>query len=883
MSCEVDETGRVSGARYGGRFEPEFEVGAGGMGTVFKALDSQTGRPVALKVLHQRSGRQAERFGQEARLLAELSHPAIVGYVDHGLTPDGAWYLAMEWMEGVALEQRLAESGALSVMETAALAARLVDALALAHSRGVVHRDIKPDNIFLVQKRLSQAKILDFGIARRVASGRRLTQAGSTLGTPMYMSPEQARGVRDLDSRADLFSLGCVLFECLTGRPPFTGETPLAVLAKICLDHSVDIAAACPGLPVRFERLLSSMLCKDRAGRPSDTRALAQAFAELESHLAELGHSLDEEPRRPRVRTPSALSVADERRLFFVLMISLPARDARAAPAEASANDDAWVGLNRVAEPFGVRLSRLYNGSLLATFEGRGAQIEQTGNLARCALEIRNRLPRAAMALCATQMDSQNQHPVGRALERAGWLVVGADPGEIRLDHVSSQLLAPRFEIETARVHESDVARLQWEKSLREPPRKVLGAVMPFVGRDRELATLEALFDECAIDSVARGVVVTAPAGGGKSRLRYEWVERVRSRAPLARLLLARGDSVWASTPYALLKALLRSAAELGEAGTIESQRVQFCSQIGRALDRQASSSEAPTDAPSNRVVSFLAEIADLPLDAQENPSLQAARRDPKIRAEQMRLAWLEWIRAESSQGPVVLVVEDLHWVDARSVELLDAAQQHCEGLSLLVAGFGRPEIDDRFPLLWAQRDAERLALRPLTSGACQRLAASVIPDLTSERAAWIVARAEGNPFFLEELLRSIAVGQSLPSEGAPLTVLGVVQARLDLLGEEAKRILRAASLFGRQFPVAGVAALLGDEIPVDLTAWLRLLCDKEILIQRGGSADAYAFRHALIREAAYSSLTSSDKAAGKKVVERWQAASALESTANTG
>ncbi len=208
-----------------GRFEIKRRAGSGGMGTVFRAMDRQTGMPVAFKVINAgHSPELAERFQREAALLAELHHPGIVRFVASGATPDGQAYLVMDWLEGEGLADRLAR-GTLSVAETIELGRRVTSALSVAHARGIIHRDLKPGNLFLPGGNLARIVVLDFGIARAVESGQSLTSTGATLGSPGYLSPEQARGDKNLDTRADVFSLGCVLFRCLTGRAPFTGDS----------------------------------------------------------------------------------------------------------------------------------------------------------------------------------------------------------------------------------------------------------------------------------------------------------------------------------------------------------------------------------------------------------------------------------------------------------------------------------------------------------------------------------------------------------------------------------------------------------------------------------------------------------------------------------
>ncbi len=184
-----------------GRFAIEREAGAGGMARVYRARDTATGDIVALKVLNNVEEHDLRRFAREVHALAELHHPSIVRYVAHGRTDKGLAYLAMEWLDGVGLDARLA-AGPLAIEGAIAVARGIAGALALAHARGLVHRDVKPANVFLDGGDLGRAKLLDFGLARDAIAAMALTSTGELLGTPLYMSPEQARGERDLDARA---------------------------------------------------------------------------------------------------------------------------------------------------------------------------------------------------------------------------------------------------------------------------------------------------------------------------------------------------------------------------------------------------------------------------------------------------------------------------------------------------------------------------------------------------------------------------------------------------------------------------------------------------------------------------------------------------------
>jgi eukaryotic-like serine/threonine-protein kinase len=211
------------------RFAIERTTGQGGMGTIYCARDLVLEKLVALKLLHREvtQAYERERFTREAEILAELRHPGIVAYVAHGHTEEGQPFLAMDWLEGEDLAERLARQR-LTVTESLTLVRCAAEALSTAHQRGVIHRDLKPSNLFLRDRVASSVTLLDFGIARQAhrTSLQTLTKTGAIVGTPAYMAPEQARGEGSITPSADVFSLGCVLFECLTS-PARPRSTPI--------------------------------------------------------------------------------------------------------------------------------------------------------------------------------------------------------------------------------------------------------------------------------------------------------------------------------------------------------------------------------------------------------------------------------------------------------------------------------------------------------------------------------------------------------------------------------------------------------------------------------------------------------------------------------
>jgi tetratricopeptide (TPR) repeat protein len=262
-------------AALAGRYDIERELGEGGMAVVYLARDLKHDRPVALKILRPdvAVGLGVERFVREIRVVAQLQHPHILPLFDSG-EADGLPYFVTPYIEGESLHDRLVRDRQLPLGEALSIARQVAGALAYAHSRGIVHRDIKPANILLEG---GEAIVADFGIALALSAarlGRRMTESGLALGTPTYMSPEQAAGAEVLDHRSDLYSLGCVLYEMLAGAPPFPAPTPQAVVASHLHDTPAPLSALRSALPPVLEQTVERALAKS----PDDRFDTATAF-----------------------------------------------------------------------------------------------------------------------------------------------------------------------------------------------------------------------------------------------------------------------------------------------------------------------------------------------------------------------------------------------------------------------------------------------------------------------------------------------------------------------------------------------------------------------------------------------------------------------------
>jgi predicted Ser/Thr protein kinase len=276
------------GSELGG-FKLERELGRGGMGVVYKAHELSLNRKVALKVLSQRLSSDAEfieRFKREAQVIAALNHPNIVGILSYG-EAHGRHYFAMEYIPGKDLGQVLKEKGSIPLDEALSITSQVAGALAVAGEKGVVHRDLKPSNIMLDD--MGKAKVTDFGVAHFQDSGAKLTQTGLFLGTPEYASPEQAAG-RSLDVRSDIYALGAVLYRMLSGKPPITGESPLAVVTKIATEPVTPIGQVNTALPRSVCQLIDKMMAKaldERFQRPQEVAAAVdRCLDELKSGKA---------------------------------------------------------------------------------------------------------------------------------------------------------------------------------------------------------------------------------------------------------------------------------------------------------------------------------------------------------------------------------------------------------------------------------------------------------------------------------------------------------------------------------------------------------------------------------------------------------------------
>ena len=315
-----------AGVRIADRYELSRKLGEGGMGSVWAALDTKLRREVAVKLVTERiaeSERALARFEREAMAVARLRSPYIAQVYDYGVE-DGSPYIIMELLEGQDLKAKLSGEGSLDIIETAKVVVQACKALHTAHHAGVVHRDLKPANIFVADEGGEEvAKVFDFGVAKALndlADDTETTAEGVLLGTPKYMSPEQAHGAREVDHRTDLWAMAVIAYACLTGRLPFEGTGTGEILVKICTQNPPMPSDIHDGVPLVVDEFFEKALAKDPTVRFQDAKAFAQAFAELAevslstfSLKGKLGSGVHDRPNAAAASWPSAPSLSDYR------------------------------------------------------------------------------------------------------------------------------------------------------------------------------------------------------------------------------------------------------------------------------------------------------------------------------------------------------------------------------------------------------------------------------------------------------------------------------------------------------------------------------------------------------------------------------------------
>ncbi len=839
-SSDAESGGRARERRRGqllpgdvidGRYDVECTAGRGGMGVVYRARDLLTGGRVAVKVLE---GGRPERFEREIAILSELSHPAIVRYIGHGTTDERA-YLAMEWLKGDSLARRLRGPG-VTVGETVHLGIVVAEALGVGHAHGIVHRDVKPSNlVFEAREGGPRVKVLDFGLAHRM-QGEALTRPGAMVGTPGYLSPEQARGSERVDPRADVFSLGCVLFECLTGVSLFAGGHPAALLARLLFEDAKRVRDLRPELPEPLSAIVERMLKRDADERFADGREVAKALSELDLNTT-ASHVVNTAARR---------AVLTRREVAPISVIHI----------DGASRYDKQVreAIAGEAQSFGASCELREDGSSLIVVTAAVAT-DQAVRAARLALRLAS-IDREGSIVITTGMGHTDEAVTrGEAVVRARLLPHLTRT--ILLDETTARLLPPRFATrapsQRTTGEEETTVELYGERRLDPAPRIVAGRRTPCIGRDRDLRMLEGLIDAASSDCAATAILVTGPPGIGKSRLRHSLLERLEKRGEPFAVWTGRADPLRSGSAYGVVGFALRRLFKFTKADDAIERRRKVYERVLESI----SYDETP------RVARLLAELAGVP--TREHTDVRhLPRRSRDAHEEELREAFVEFLAAEALQRPVLFLVEDMQFCDLASMRLLTHALRRLPESPVVVLGFARPDVHALFPRLFDECALSELRLSPLAQTPAAELVRYVLGSSAKDADVDRMVRlSNGVPRMLEALIEDA----SQAAEASSGAVMALAHARFAELDVEARQILRAASLIDAITPRA-VGLLLGAAIaPATISRWLERLEGKQLLARKG-SGEELLISDPLLRDAARATLTDSDRKFGAEVAD---------------
>ena len=842
-----------------GRYEVTGELGRGGFGTVYRAWDPVLRREVAVKVARRvRSRAQVDEMMHEARRLAQVSHPGIVAVFDVG-EQDGGWYIVTDLLPGRSLAARGADRPGWE--EAVRLAAAVADALAHAHARGLVHRDVKPGNIFVTAD--GRPVLLDFGLA--LGELDPAETPGLVAGTPAYMAPEQAagRGHR-IDGRTDLYALGVVLYELVCGRLPFRSPDREELLRQIAEDDPQPPRQLAPHLPAALEKIILRALAK----KPGDRFTTAGDFASALRSLAV------DTPAPATTPGPAAAAETDapgsssvrrrreaERRQVTVAVFAVDAPD---GDPEHQLELARAVGglLDEAAVAFGGTLLPGAAQEPAACFGFPVAHEDAAARAVRAALAVLAKADDPTRVAAVVHSGEAVAEEAAGGVTLAGDVVPAAsrvagqvDPGAVLVTHAARRLVGGEFETAPAgavklRGSAGPVEVWRVVRDLGRPNRVELtdpGNLSPLVGRDTEVGVLRDRWERAA-DGAGQVVLLVGDPGLGKSRLIRELREHVAGghESGFAGVVEWRCSAYHQNTGFypavEFLERLLRFGRSEG-----------LTDRPGRLAEHLAG---LGLDAPEH--VALLAALLGLPPD----PRYPLPPLTPQRQRERTVDLLLGWLAAYAGGRPLLFVAEDLHWADPSTVDLLSRFVGESGGQAVLAVLTTRPEFRPPWP---DPAHQTRIGLSKLTRRQLGELIARRVgrADVPAGIVEQVAARTDGVPLFVEEfatlvqeagLLDRPADGESVELRVVPATLQDLLLARLDRLGSD-PAVVQLAAAVGREFDHELIAA--ASDLPAAaLAAELDKLVGAEVLFRKGRLPRCgYIFKHALIQDAAYGAI----------------------------
>lgn len=831
------------------------EIGSGGMATVYRALQPNIKRDVAIKIIKQSQVENLEtiqRFQREAHSIAGLEHIHILPIYDFDGLHDPP-YIVMRYLEGGTLADVMSQ-GALTVPQVLHLMRQICAATDYAHRQGIIHRDLKPSNVMIDLE--GNTFVSDFGLARHILNeqeGSQITNAGVVLGTPDYISPEQIRGENNIDHRVDIYSLGVMLFQMLTGNLPFVGQSPLDVM-KMHLDAPIpSVLDFNRELPSRIDQIISRAMAKNSEDRYSNTSDL---YKELQNVL---GNHLDENPlifheaagtslmlrlqqsesfdsKTPTIltkqyKTVTALFANAAEYAFLV-------EDRNGAESAARHLTKLWYKCKSIVEEHGGLVLPGIDTELFALWGVETIQEYDAEQAVHTALQIQLNLQELAETFIVKDEEgATGSLPINIGLDN-GLVLLELSKGETTLTATGSTIsIANRLmqeaegkilitsnmrqKLEGVFFFEKDNSinirgRSQMVDTYRVIGRKARSFQVlhrgsddfetRLVGRDAELRQLQKAHYTALEDHETQVVTIVGAAGKGKSRLVFElakWAELHRPH----RIFFGRSTEVMLNRPYAFIRDIVSFRFKILDNDP-----------IGIVQQKLEDGVEDLLGQPNIEYAHMIGHLCGF--DLSESPYILGILDDTPQLVRRVRQAFVRLV-TQVAQGeyPAVFLLENIHYADNDSLDLLNEMFLEDESLPLLVICTTRPALFDR-RAEWGsgQHFHTQIDLEPLDKRDSRTLIKEILHKATNipeDIYDFLVKRAEGNPYFLEELIKMfirdgiitredndhwVIQDTPLDKHKIPTTVYGLLEARLDRVGKLEKVILQRAAVIGRIF-----------------------------------------------------------------------------------
>ena len=890
-----------------GRYRIVRELGRGNMGAVFLAHDEQLDRPVAIKIPFFRDANDdtiAERFYREARSMATVHHPNLCPIYDVGQHEQ--WhFITMAYIDGQPLSANIKAKGGLPWAEAAELLRTISLALHKAHEAGLVHRDLKPSNIMLARD--GQPTVMDFGLARRRSlNDVELTQSGAVFGSPAYMAPEQVEARHDeVGPQTDVYALGIIFYQMVTGRTPFRGSVA-SVFGQIVSSIPEPPSKWRQGIPESVDRICLKAMAKEPKDRYRTAMELAGALSEIlnksDFNSSETQVLVSAESPSDEVQSDGGASVSRTRReaelrqvTVAVLSYEAPEdsivgnRTSHSEQLMVRSQSFASLAIEQVAKFGGSIL--LNNGQEVIACWGYPQAFEDSAQRAvRAALEVSKILESNHDPVHATDPSRSGELPtraqywavlhsgesiaeeidsrdglsvslVGEARNTVVRLNAISEPGAVLVSDATHHRVALFFECESTGMHRlrglsqpMEVFRVLKESVSRNRVELVDPSnLTPLVGRDTELSILKDRWEQ-ALEGLGQIVLLIGDAGLGKSRLIREIREYVIC-SEASDLSTEQEAAVieWRCSQY--------------HQDTSYYPMIEFFHQL-LELEKRT---------PGERLETVVRYLRDLKMDTVENiwlfccvlnvptddryPALALSPQKIKERTDALLFQWLDHL---VQVRPVLFIVEDLHWLDPTTLELLEKYVSKYESGRVLCILTFRPE----FETPWKSKPHQtqialnRLTKRQIGEMMRKRTQRSNIPEAIVRQ---VIERTDGIPLFIEEftvvILESGVLDRSDAGEDSsallkviPVTLNDLLLSRLDRM-ESDREVIQLAATIGREFDF-GLLHACRNASRDRLHKELDKLVHAEILFAKGeGDSTSYMFKHALLQDAAYRSM----------------------------